>query len=327
MAKQHNRTKKMQQFLLAGCLMCCLQVLVHLGATAQAEKKAILWTADWSDDSRFFAVGGDDSLLRIYNGNNFMLEKTVRLKGMLRQVKWHPKKHRLAISTHNDQVQVFDLETATDTRLEGVVHGARAIGWNHSGELLSTAGNDGLVKIWNESGKLLRTITKEDNNSYFSLDWHPAKNLLAVAGDDLRIMDTSGQTLHVIRHRKEPFGILAVRWHPSGEFLSTADYGQDADGIPSLIQFWLPDGRLQKTLYGSKAEYRNLQWDRSGRYLASASDALRIWDKDGTLLYTGQAASLLWGIDWRADGEKIVSTSLSGLVQLWNKTAVLEKEK
>lgn len=289
------------------------------------KKKVLLWTAGWSTDDRQIAVGGDDSLLSIYNSKNLELIKRYPLKSMIRQVSWHPEKPVVAIATNDDAV-ILDTETGKFTRLAGIRNGARGIGWNFTGELLATADNDGLVKIWDWKGNLLKTITKEDDNSYFSLSWHPHKNIIAVSGDDIRIIDTSGTTLKTITHRKEHTGILTIRWHPSGDFFATGDYGQDKEGIPSIIQFWKPDGTLIKTLSGSNAEYRNIQWNKDGSLLASSSDALRIWNKNGDLLFTGKSNDLLWGLDWNKTSAKIITTSMSGQVRLWTAKAALIAE-
>jgi WD40 repeat protein len=301
----------------------CGQSVASKDATKIQKKKTLLWTADWSADDKRIAVGGDDSLLKIYDSKNLKLRKAYQLKSMIRQVSWHPANNYLAIATNDDEVCILNTETEKFIKLNGITNGARGIDWNFNGQLLATADHDGLVKIWDSTGKLLRTIKKEDNNSYFSISWHPSKNIIAVSGDDIRIMDTSGVTLKVIKHRKENTGILTICWHPSRDFFATGDYGHDKEGIKSIIQFWNPDGTLTKTLYGSKAEYRNIRWNKSGTLLASASDALRIWSKNGDLLFTGKPEDLLWGVDWNSTSEKIITTSISGNVKLWTAKAKL----
>jgi WD40 repeat protein len=268
-------------------------------------------------------VGGDDSLLKIYDSKNLKLLKTYQLKSMIRQVSWHPTNNFLAIATNDDEVSILNTETEKFIKLNGITNGARGIDWNFNGQLLATADNDGLVKIWGSTGNLLRTIKKEDNNSYFSISWHPSKNIIAVSGDDIRVMDTLGVTLKVIKHRKENTGILTICWHPSGDFFATGDYGHDKEGIKSIIQFWKPDGTLTKTIYGSKAEYRNIRWNKSGTLLASASDALRIWNANGKLLFIGKSKDLLWGLDWNSKSEKIITSSITGKIKIWNANAKL----
>ena len=301
----------------------CEQSLVTRSKPVNGGTETLLWSADWSADDKRIAVGGDDSLLKIYDGKNSKLLKTYQLKSMIRQVRWHPANNLLAVATNDDEVSILNTVTEKFIKLNGIPNGARGIDWNFNGQLLATADNDGLVKIWDSTGNLLRTIKKEDNNSYFSIGWHPSKNIIAVSGDDIRILDTLGITLKVIKHRKENTGILTICWHPSGDFFAIGDYGHDKEGIKSIIQFWKPDGTLTKTLYGSKAEYRNIRWNKSGTLLASASDALRIWNAKGKLLYTGKSKDLLWGVDWNSKSEKIITSSITGKIKLWNANAKL----
>jgi WD40 repeat protein len=284
------------------------------------KKLQLLWAADWTADGQRIAVGGDDSLLIIYEVQRMIPVSSFRMNGMIRQLSWHPDGKTLAIATSSS---VWLLAADKFTQLEGINDGARGIGWSSNGTLLATADNNGLVKIWNAEGRLLRTIRKEDSNSYFALDWHPAKDVIVATGDDIRIMDTAGHTLKVIKHRKESTGILTVNWHPSGEFFATGDYGQDKEGVPSIIQFWKEDGTLIKTLHGSKAEYRNIRWNKDGDRLATASDALRIWNKAGELLHTGAATGLLWGIDWNEKSDSIITTGIDGKIRLWSMEAKL----
>jgi len=301
--------------------IACSQVMKSKRNTELGKAQTLLWSADWSADDKLIAIGGDDSLLRIFDGKYLKQMKTYRINSMIRQVSWHPKNNSIAIATAGNQVSILNTESGKFIKLEGVTNGARAIGWNFNGELLATADNEGLIKIWDVKGNLLRVIKKEDTNSYFSLHWHPYKNIIAVSGDDIRIVDTSGTTLNVIKHRKENTGILAIRWHPEGEFFSTGDYGHDQEGVKSILQFWKPDGTLMKTIYGSKAEYRNIQWNKEGTQLATASDALRIWNKNGDLLFSGIAEELLWGLDWNSKSDHVITTSINGRIKLWNAQA------
>jgi len=292
-----------------------------------SKKKTLLWTTDWSADDKNIAVGGDDSILNIYSGENLKLIKSYEVNSMIRQVKWHPAYNNLiAVATNDDKSILLDIETNDRIVLRGMKYGARGIGWNFNGELLATADNEGSLKIWDLKGHLIKTMEKEDQNSYFSLDWHPQKNILAVSGDDIRIFDTSGITLQVIKHRKENTGVLTIRWHPSGDFFAIGDYGHEKEGVKSIIQFWNTDGTLTNTLFGSLAEYRNIQWNKEGSLLASGSDVLRIWNKNGDLLFAGKPGDLLWGVDWNSTSEKIITTSINGHVNLWTAKAILIAE-
>ena len=320
--------------LLSYQIIWLLLIITHTscGQNMKSPAGKGLWTVDISHDDNYIALGGDDSLLRIF-ANDLKLFKAVKLKEMIRAVHWHPKENLLAISTRKN-IWILDPETGKEIQLEGDHKGSRTIAWNHSGEMLAAAAGSGVVWVWNKEGKLLRTIQKADENGtpdkrdFLGLDWHPSKNILTTVGDEIRIFDTSGKQLNVFKHRSQQAGLLTVKWHPSGEFFVTGDYGHPKEGIPTLLQFWQPDGKLLKEWNESKKEFRNIRWNKQGTHLATASDALRVWTKEGQLLYTAkqEGNGVLWGVDWVSDSKKIVTVSFdSGNIQLWDDKAKLLK--
>jgi WD40 repeat protein len=313
-------------FLLAACSCTAQQAISTVNRG--------LWTVDISPDDKYIALGGDDSLLRIFTSDlKLYRSEKLETRGMIRAVHWHPKEPLLAISTRND-IWIVNPETGEETKLEGTHNGSRTIAWNYNGEMLAAAAGSGLIWIWNKNGKLLRKIQKTDadgtpdKKDFLGIDWHPSKNILTTVGDEIRIFDTSGKQLNVFKHREQQAGLLTVKWHPSGDFFVTGDYGHPNEGKPTLLQFWNLNGKLIHEWNGSKREFRNVRWNKQGTYLATASDALRIWSKDGKLLYTGQpnGNSVLWGADWIRDSKKIVTVSFdSGNIQLWDNKAKLLK--
>ncbi len=113
--------------------------------------------------------------------------------------------------------------------------------------------------------------------------------------------------------------LLSIAWHKSGNFFVTGDYGDEIN--KSLLQYWNEQGELIKTIDNSKEEYRNLDWNPKGDSLASASDALRIWDINGNLISEGNSEDDLWGVSWNYKGNKIVTSSMEQRIILWNKKA------
>ena len=68
----------------------------------------------------------------------------------------------------------------------------------------------------------------------------------------------------------------------------------------------------------SKGEYRNIRWNKKGTKLATASDALRIWENKGNLLAEGISEDYLWGLSWHKKGHRIVTASKKQEVVLWD---------
>ena len=94
----------------------------------------------------------------------------------------------------------------------------------------------------------------------------------------------------------------------------TGDYGDFILNHPPLLMFWDKEGNMIRSIEKSKNEYRNLRWTSNGERLATASDKVRVWTKEGKLLKEKNMGSLLWGIDWDNKDERIVVTSEDGRV-------------
>ena len=308
--------------------------LVSINAEQKIESKSIetnrnarvpiLWTADWSPDDNKIAIGGDDGVLRIYETATLKLLKTYEFLSAIQCVDWNQDGKILAIALDDKPAHLLNVETGLFLQLQETT-GSRALSWNPNGDLLAIGDYEGSLQIWSKEGKLIKFIKKDNNKTYLGVDWHPKKNIILTGGDKIRLFDTSGNLLQSIKHRKEETIILTVKWHPSGSFFATGDYGDNNEDIESLLQFWSEDGTMIKSLGGSNAEYRNIRWNKDGSFLATASDGLRVWSKNGQIIYTGKTEDLLWGIDWDSQSKNIITSGSEGSTYLWTDKAKLLK--
>jgi WD40 repeat protein len=286
--------------------------------------KKILWTADWSSNDKYIAVGGNMDSLKVYSSKKLRLYKSFRIKNTISCVKWHPTKNLLAIATQTsvDKVRILNFDTGEIIELKGISQdGARGIDWNFSGELLAVADNDGQISIFDTNGNPIRRINHDNTKSITAVDWHPKKNIFVTVGDKIRIFDTSGVLLKTIIHRKEETLLLCVTWNNAGDSFVTGDYGDNQNNHKPLLQFWNANGDLLESISISKGEYRNIAWNRKGDRLASASDALRIWDKEGNLIHEGLSKDYLWGLSWNKKGKRIVTSGTEQRLVVWNNKA------
>ena len=120
--------------------------------------------------------------------------------------------------------------------------------------------------------------------------------------------------------------MLCVKWHKSGKYFVLGDYGDHDVNYKPMLQFWKANGTLIKQLDVSKKEYRNISWTKDGKKLATASDALRIWNKNGDLIAEGLSEDKLWGVDWSPNGKYIVTSSHNGHIRIWDRKANFIKE-
>ncbi len=291
------------------------------------------WTAAWSPDNNYIAVGGVDSMLRIYHARNLKLYKSFPVDSWIHIVKWHPGGETLAIGTLDKYVYLLNPHSGN---IKSLNHkgGTRALDWNYNGELLAVADLEEGINIWNTEGEHVNNIKKTfdpetPGKAYLALDWHPSKNIMVAANFQINLFDADGRTLNKMEHTNKAAIILSASWHPSGEFFVIGDYGYNWEGenVPSLLHFWSQEGKLIKSVYGSKAPYRNIAWNKEGSRLATASDVLRIWTNSGELMHESlqDSTNYLWGIDWSAGSDKIITASRFKSIALWDSTASLVK--
>lgn len=302
-------------------LIMLLSWAVFGSFTAPSPGKS-LWTVTVDPSGRYAVTRGDDRVIRLYQTKDMKLLTSFPVGSMIRRLAWQPDGQLLAVATNDKNMHLRNMVTGDSIPLHGAEYGGRGITWSYNGKFLAATDNH-LIKIFNEKGQLIRTIPKENKTSYFDIDSHPSKNLLVVSGDDIRLYEMRGKKIATLKHREEHTGVLSVDWHPSGQFFVSGDYGHDGEGIPTLLQYWTPEGKLFKTIKGSKMEYRDLQWNQDGSLLATASDKLRIWTRDGELKYEGgDGKENLWGVSWNAYTKEIVTVYFTGILEKWNSKAV-----
>lgn len=305
-------------------LLVLMVAFLHQTFCQNKPTKEILWTTDWSPNGKYIAVGGNVDTLKIYDHRNLKIHRSFPVKNTITRVKWHPTINILAVTRQMSGEKSFMLNMETNEKIELneiSPDGARGADWNYTGEYMAVADNDGQILIYDKKGKLIRKFANEVNSTkgITALDWHPKKNILVTVADKIRFLDIEGNQLQTITHRKEEVMLLSIAWHKSGDFFVTGDYGDDKD--KSLLQYWNEQGELLKTIDISKGEYRNLAWKPKGDKLASASDALRVWDTKGNLVSEGKSKDYLWGVSWNDKGDRIITSSMEQRITLWNNKA------
>ena len=290
----------------------------------------MLWTAGWSSDGKYIAVGGDNGKLAVLNAKDLSVHQVLPFDSMtIAAVAWHPNKNLLAFSAYpynrksnTSTLQILDVDASASQSLGRFA--GRGISWSPDGSKLALGAN-GVIHIFSTDGKKIRDITHPSGRSLFSVSWHPKKNIIATADDDVRLFDTeTGKELLAVKISDIPKAILCVRWHPSGEFFATGDYGHPGETEPSFLKFFSEQGDLIRSMTGSKGEYRGMQWNKDGSKIATVSDSLRVWSSSGELLLSvNKGQSEIWGVDW--NGKQIVTGGKTNSVLIWNDAGELLK--
>ncbi len=166
-------------------LLIIILVFVVACKTTKTEQKAEkenwwLWTANWKPNGEHIAVGGTQDTLRLFSSVNKQLLKNYRIEGTITKCKWHPTKNKLAIAMQGGKTKslIFFPDSNKSIELDSLDEfGARAIGWNKTGEFLAVGDYSGFLTIYNENGELLKRVDS-GQKGLIGLDWHPEKDLL-----------------------------------------------------------------------------------------------------------------------------------------------------
>lgn len=297
---------------------------VHLGcgSTLPAEDEPIaqdaqpsdwLWTvAHHPSDSSLLVTGGTSGTVYLLAGG--CVRDSVVVGGTVTELRWHPGGQLIAIAVQDGVSAIADVRTGALLPLAGLHEfGARAVGWDPSGERLAVGDYAGDLSLYDTAGGLLERIHLPQK-AIIGLDWSPDGRSVATVGDDLVLYDPASGRIRVVPDRDEDVLMLSVAFHPSGGLLATGDYGDQEHGRQPLLQLWDTSGVRIRVITDAAAEYRSLEWSRDGKLLAAVCDELRISTRGGELAgrRTVAGGALLWGVSWAADGGQVAVTDERG---------------
>jgi len=187
--------------------------------------------------------------------------------------------------------------------LETVSHrgGLWAVAYRPDGHQLATAGNDGVIRIWDsQTGGLIRLLVG-DGYLICSLAWSPdGKALAAGAYSNETIFIWQPDTGVLLRKLNTSASAHSLAWSPDGRKL--------AAGTGHKLVVWeLPLDQPPRTFEGHQHQITSVAWSPGGRMLASGSydGTVRLWEPDsGNLLRKweseeGEVLSLAWSPDGR----------------------------
>lgn len=159
-------------------------------------------------------------------------------------VSCHPTEPLAASGGEDDMGYIWDItDGETVVKLTGHTDSVTSIAWSHDGEMISTGGMDGKVRIWRRVGK---TKGKDDHRTWefltelqgpdevMFLRWHPKGSVLLAGSNDSTLwlwQLPSGNTMQVFAGHTGPVNC--------GEFTPDGKHIISADGNNTLI-FWDP---------------------------------------------------------------------------------------
>ncbi|MBN3943755.1 caspase family protein [Nostoc sp. NMS9] len=190
----------------------------------------------------------------------------------------------------------------------------RSLSFSPNGQLLATAGEDGIIRLWNLQGQLLAEL-KGHQNRVRGIRFSPDSQLIASGGDDdtIRIWNLQGQQLREWKANQN--SVNSVSFSPNGQMLATA-------GKNSTIRLWNLQGQQLAQCKGHQQPVSSVSFSPDGQLLVSGGQdrTVRVWNLQGQQLgkpFTGHQGRI-WSVQFSPDGQQVASAAGDGTVRLWD---------
>ena len=200
-----------------------------------------------------------------------------------------------------------------------------AVDVSAGGDLVATAGYDGMVKLWDLASRKVRFDLKKHTGWVRALAFSPDGSRLATAGEDGTVVLWSvqdGKPVATVKAHEGP--VTAVAFSPDGKTLASG-------GGDKLVKLWNPSNGNQKAVWsGHQDTVWTVDFAPDGGQLVSAGAdrTVRLWK-----VASGKPLATLTGHrDWVTSaafhpaGNRLVSGSLDGSVKLWDVAVRREQE-
>lgn len=288
-----------------------------------------VWSVSFSPDGQRIATTGADGSVRLWDRSGQQLDKFNSHQGQVLSVSFSPQaksKDGLRIATAGDDgiVRLADLWDLPISR--SVARGKQLllkdrefwrVSLSPNSQYIATANSNGMVRIWDESGKTLISEFRAHQSWVLSLTFSRDGRLIATSGNDgiVRIWNCpSGEK--IAEFKSDRGQVRSMSFSPDSKQIATA-------GDDGKVQLWNLFGKpLSLNFQAYESRVWSLSFSPDGRYIVTAGDDsnVKIWNRNGKIVTQfnseqGEVRSM----SFSPDGQRLATAGADGTVKLWVK--------
>ncbi|WP_341531803.1 ribosome assembly protein 4 (plasmid) [Nostoc sp. UHCC 0302] len=240
-------------------------------------------------------AGGNLKKTEVSKSNNIRMQTTVAL--------------REAIYLQLDENQFRERN-----RLEGHSGAVTSVSFSPDNQTIATASDDKTVKLWDRSGKQLKTLNGH-SGAVYSVSFSPDNQTIATASDDktVKLWDRSGKQLKTLNGHSG--AVYSVSFSPDNQTIATANQ----DGT---VKLWDRNGKQLKTLKRHSGYVSSVSFSPDNQTIATANQdgTVKLWDRNGKQLKTLNGHSgAVYSVSFSPDNQTIATASDGKTVKLWDR--------
>jgi WD40 repeat protein len=179
---------------------------------------------------------------------------------------------------------------------------------------IATASQDGTVKIWNQKGENIQTLTGHQGAVY-SVSFSPDGQKIATASEDktAKIWNLQGQNLVTYPDHQE--SVYSVSFSPDGQKIVTTSRDKTA-------RLWNLSGQTLQVFKGHKRSIDAASFSPDGQKIATASrdGTIKIWDLSGKIILSlgKENIEAFYSVNFSPDGQKIAGAAADKTAKIWD---------